>query len=1825
RVYYSTAFSTLRGWTRRTIETISTIDIVGDGMDELFASGPKGLCLYMPTFNNDGFELANVFDPSIADLSIRYGLPKLASKGQGKDEHNVLLYTGEKLINVKTKIYQPKPDMVPYAESSVSKEDHTIPLLVPQPKYILWLHDHLDLTTLLQPLNPHSGTVDLSIPLIDIQNAYGVSVRKMVQYKNVPYVGCLGRGWSLSLDYITVDRKGSGFVQDHQYAILKNNNRILLKARPTRDKGYERHFTVDGYSSAQFIYYEDKQIWEVMMEDHKFVYGSWKNLSAYTTEKGCGAWPLCGKKSKTVRSLPSKWFLVHEENAAGNYANYYYDVLEGGLKYRLESIRLDNQCYVNFKYASDNKLTSFKLSTEAFEQNVSFLYDGNNLKEMKQEDKPLFKFEYENDRLLKIVYPNGMDVKLDYSVVAIDRKRLEEVIPVEKNPLIYYGPDYSVILATDDAGGTEHKAITIRTLLGGTDSTKVTKKNIRLGKPGIKNQTVFALEDLLVVVLIYEKYKEVTVLQHTSGNWVVQKQFDEFPLLGTIGAGKRFVVMCDFKTVQAISILESGTLDIATLQHVNHDDFLLREFVNGFVTYEEPIMKDGELTIWAKTQNDRWTKVKTVPKLHIFMEVERTTRMFEYTDELRYIFRNGVLADALTIYQNAVVMRAVTLLGQVLTINLHIVNLDFTKTLPEVSATQDVVITVADFRTYEYNMTTKDGDLFKLQYKHIGSAMKMSVKSSSGPIMNMLEDQRKKAYKEVDDSGANWNQKQQHKKEVDKSLNEELQKIYATVVEKVQFAMDLSQFGVLTNPNGIVTGNTQLTFDGETWHQKRIDERSMRLEQVDESLGGGFKLVRHGHRDTFKIYDTSRNKMVFDTETSNPNELQIVAPRYVQAQNGARPLRAYFFKTGETVTFPRNEKICRASNSVALLMVRSFGPSANYVIFRPVDSFLLKDTTVFSGQTVRLDAKETRVTSYLFDGADAHLSSEGAMFYRVRIAPGGNTTQYGWHEQKTDSITGKTTEKSFSGDGREVTAREKKDRDEQATTIDHETVIWDRSQQLKIVELGYFSVADQTISYYGFEDYEVNRYGAIKDNLSWKFNKRGIYLEGENHYLKLLHGQPMKGSFRPKNPLNVFIVSCWVRVGEDQSVRDTIDILKVDVVNEVTRERHSFAQAKIQHAIQNWYYIETIVDTMKYPQQSKLVIDITFEVTALHKTVCIDHVRFSPLDFNFRASIYTPVMGELRAMHFNNGLLKQSLYSPRCKRSILLSENGYVVDLALQSRAVFSEAIGARQSLVEMKPRKGVYDHFEESEWKTAKPLEWIFRYGTLTHKSISGKQGEILRPIQGPFNSVAIRFMYHLKSIGGTLSFKWNTHQIELICSATNQNCHRPSNIGEVLIFITPLRVSVWVEGSLISEQVVSTGQEISAIDKGELRLLPSGHLTFSEFFTLYDPWVKVTYHNRMGRPVQLIEYDSPRTVRIREILYDAIERPRIQTKWTKLMCVRDTFFGFHEEFVTGIARTTKRMTGQVSAFNPSCKGYPYSQTVYANDPTENKELQGLPGIDYTVQGKYKRRYSTKPEMALLRILFPEADGFRQKIVERPGSAIRATVEDLRGNKVAKYWKVGNYEDRLTTYTYDSNNHLIEELSPQYHVLAKTKYSRVPFPGKVYTAEEMKLKSLWKFAHTYDGDKLMTKRTPDGGSYEYIYNQHGILRFSLHYDRANKLDRVIHFSYAANKKLTREALVDLTRDKCINIVDSTSLPESNDLIESTYGEFDVNPMVRYRSQQSTRLIGANQMVESLIYDENEKVIKKIFVVPTINTTYSIDYEYENKMLHSISYPVDSA
>uniref|UniRef100_A0A182NAT5 Tox-SGS domain-containing protein n=1 Tax=Anopheles dirus TaxID=7168 RepID=A0A182NAT5_9DIPT len=1814
KMYYSTAFSKLRGWNRRTVETITIMDVNEDAYDELLYTGPTGLTVQQAYTTSDGLDLISIAAvETTAYQTVRYSLLKHAQNLTRAKTLELFFHTSDGIVTVvseydivtKTKPSGPtKPTAPPTAQDPIN-----IPEVVPHHYHAGWLHDQLDLGSLLQPFNPHNGAVEMMLPIVDTRTPFGIPIRKIIQYKNVDYSDVLGRGWSFPLDYIMLDRQTSNFARDHVYSLVKENQRIILLrqsvSQQTPSQSNAIPFEIDGYSDVKFLFYETENYWKVTIDKRVLTYIAHKQFG---TMNSCPTWPLCGTLSTNTKTYTTRWYLNAEEDiTTGVRANYSYNLVQNGSDLRLESIVLSDDTSVTLSYSED-RITELAVLMHQCTQYIAFHYsaDKQRLQSITQSKRKLFDFEYDQQhRMSRIIYPNGAEWTPKYAEIDINPSSLMKTIPIDKEASIYYGPDYIVIVDADIDDGK--LVLRIRDPLGGTSTTKSNATKTIYPLSDIKRYFVHALQNLIVVVIIYDSYKDIAILQFAGDSWQQQKYYDGFPMDGIITAGNTFVVVYDQKTLSLLTIANDQQLHERELRGELHANFIVKAFPHGYVTYE-----NGKLEIYLLEENNQWVDIK-VPRqsANYFNELDNFINSFAISRELAQSIRRGLLADMLGVYRQVIVVKAPVLYKGIVTIHVRFFTMDLHHK-PSICDYYTNMVPYENMNTFTYTVTTDEKDKFTMAYRIRDGKYHLYVKKSAGPHVAALNQYLAQAKKER--GALRWPRPDAEKKYklAQRTYKQQFMRIYQSVCDAVIFALDLSLLGLLTNQEGVLTGNHQITYNGKAWARNPLSDDVIRLRKVNRSLTADYRLLKAHAKDTFKIVSAANGATVFDTNTTKPEELHLIAPHYAQAQPKDHPLRVYFFDSKRTVSFPIAEKLNRASNQLAIVTTLHENDTTRSLLFRCTTYFLNPKLTVLGGQTLESIDESDHTTAYLYDAQDLQLTVDGAIFQKMKIAPGADTARFGWYEQSHDLQTGDTVRKAYASDGREVVDEKLREQEEKRRQSEQqepslrqsnlERMILDASERLPIVDLGPYRLADEMVSYYGFEQYEKNHYG--KDN-RWIFNTTFIRMQLNNRYLSLEQPGTLTGTFTPTEPHQTFVVSCWWRSQNATQLGDTIDTLTVEVrlVNGGERKMTS-KPAEVKQRIGDWSYIETVIDTTHFPAETKLTFSVLVSPTSKHPAIDIDHMRFAPLSLPFEANIYEPARGEVGAVLGASGLIKHYFRNGKGKKTVTISEQGTVQEFTMESRVMYARESQQRPCVVEMTPRKS----------------GWFAKYGLADNFD---PLANLTKTYDDSWSTLGLRFRYSLSQDAQDLRFFWCNKEFSLPCIlSSTASCPKLPKHGEILIFISSARVSVWLDGVLTQEVLLN--DETRDAER-EFRLQFTGATSIREFIEMYDSTVKVTYHNLAGQPTQVLMYDEPHTLRVREILYDEIERPILQTKWTKVHDDnKNHYFAFIEDFVQDLDNTTLLLTGKAADLHPGCAGYPYTHTVYGNDPTENKQLQGLPGKDYTINGKYKRTYSTRPSSIMLSHLFPQNEGFHHKTVHLPGGAIRVTIEDSAGKKVARFGKVGNYEHRLSTWRYGKNNKLQQELPPMYHHNAHTSTSTSgSFFNETYQTKNKALQQQWEVRYDYDeANNVIRKRTPDGGIYQYLYDSHGILRFSLHKDHNETVDRAIYFTYVAGDKVSREALVHLNETECIRLTDSDKLPDSDDFIETLYGEQDDDPNMRYRSQLSVRRIGDDQMTEYLVFSQEKRLLKKAFIVNAINTSYSIDYEYENDKVRSIKYPI---
>uniref|UniRef100_A0A182QKC4 Uncharacterized protein n=1 Tax=Anopheles farauti TaxID=69004 RepID=A0A182QKC4_9DIPT len=487
---------------------------------------------------------------------------------------------------------------------------------------------------------------------------------------------------------------------------------------------------------------------------------------------------------------------------------------------------------------------------------------------------------------------------------------------------------------------------------------------------------------------------------------------------------------------------------------------------------------------------------------------------------------------------------------------------------------------------------------------------------------------------------------------------------------------------------------------------------------------------------------------------------------------------------------------------------------------------------------------------------------------------------------------------------------------------------------------------------------------------------------------------------------------------------------------------------------------------------------------------------------------------------------------------------------------------------------------------------------------------------------TVALRFRYGDVKLPGTVLVElasrvfrlaFDGEQLTLV--AISGTVKIPPE-GDLVIFCSDTHCSIWIDAQLQVEHLASPAR----FDRYEIS---SNSLRIWDVALLYDVSVKVVYLTDFGKPKQMLELKEPNTIAVQEIVFDDLNRPAVKTKWTELDCTNSsTLFSYRRDFIENEPQfwRTGRMDGTVAELNADCEGTPYSRTVYADNPLEEKTVQSFPGKAFSVEGPFAKHYDSKQRIDFLENLFPLEGGFYYESERYPDQSIYVTVYNRRKLKVAEYVRTRQGDHLLTTYEYDTKDRLVLQLPPAYHEQANTFSRTNPFFGGNFSSEHAALqraRGTW-YEYDWERDLMILKRTPDTGNTRYLYTPEGLLRFVV---RENSTS-VMYFAYSSVGRLSQRGIVQLdTGDLSKYLPNDASLPDSSNFLLLEHGNNDVAPFHRHRVENVSKISNDHILSDLLLFDHQGQLITSALYSST-NASLSIGYRYRKNRIHEIHYPV---
>ncbi|KAL9703833.1 hypothetical protein quinque_007351 [Culex quinquefasciatus] len=917
----------------------------------------------------------------------------------------------------------------------------------------------------------------------------------------------------------------------------------------------------------------------------------------------------------------------------------------------------------------------------------------------------------------------------------------------------------------------------------------------------------------------------------------------------------------------------------------------------------------------------------------------------------------------------------------------------------------------------------------------------------------------------------------------------------------------------------------------------------------------------------------------------------------------------------EKVSFPK-EMVHRSSSHSTFVATKLADNSTFLRPFRSISKSNAIQVEVVSKESLK-SANGEQSISYAYQ--DPVLSDTQVMFRTTLVIPGSNKRAFGFYQESVDFISNQQVVQVMDSKGdlfdpeyvkrmNEVQEEQRKQRDE--PEADSKQMILDKSGTLPLLNTKPYVGDDRAmISFFSFEDYESGE--------GWTYDNKGVIRDGFSatgrNYLKLSKGQNIAKTFSKLRFEDHFVLSTWIRTTKPLNIGEYTDMVTL----ELKTPPKSTVQGVIKQQINDWIYVEANTSSIDRPSTSNAKIDLTAKIAATEADLHVDHVRFTPLNFNFEARVYDSRTSQRTATIHSNGRVSRFVHDDYGRRIAEVDELG-----GIKYFATYSVEEGSNSRL-QMRPKVGFIESFSPytagGRWRTAKEQKVepgkIRLNGEL--KYIGELAGDIL----------CVRMMYDLLKSGSfTVRIAGKTVNISTAEIKLNDKKYpTPPKQAELIILATSSLTTVWIEG------IIKLEEQSSGLKSSEFSITSPSEVEIRDLIVLESPQVFVSYLNHDSKPIQDIMLEDGSNILIRQLIYDEIGRKVAETVWTRipiteLASKKSGFLTYQKDFVTNddLSKASSflksgdgKMTGSVHDHNQLYAGYPYSQIVYHPNPLEIRHKVAQPGELYSIKkGSFLHTFDITSSVPFINSNYPSAEGYRCEEERKPNGMTQVTVYNRRNKKIAEYISVRDYKNALTTYLYDDFGNQIQKLPPKFYETSKT--------GKM-SPEKVKQDTAWATNSEYnkEGKLLMKRSTPDGGLVEFIYDDYNQLRYQLHYNETKQVDKIVYFRYNLHGQVYETGKLNATAglaDKLRKDVNA-DLPDRSHVLYFDYGETDSDPAMRGRTQRVIKQNGDLQFKHVLFYDEDGNVLRKSFMSQNANETLSLDYLWKNDQITGIRYP----
>lgn len=1788
-------FSTEKGWTDAHWNAVLVVK--DNGKAFLIFTGPNGIAAYTVSENCSTEESLESSIP----LDMKHGavlgatlkrnqLTLLVNNGSVIDSVVVAIEkVPARLTPKEQEIKPPNYASMVSLDRSIQQRVHQQPIT----KRSLWLGETLDTSSIATGVDRTTGRLSFQLPIIDLRAKFGVPIRHSFYYDQPEVdpeaVGVLGAGvWTRSVDFIYVDRKDGVFDEDFEYFLVSDKTKVRLEWVRSGDRR-----ELFAFNGTEVVYHKDREEagrWEIKLKDVTCTYGEDERAVRWTL--GWPNWNGKGSDRDSVLRRPLEWYLSKTSmNKGGSEVRYSYasdmvvvkelvsytkaivlkqiedtseDIkVEFKLRKGVSGVKSEKD-YLSTNFEESFQLLGFNVETAEYVQNITVKYNQDQtLEKIVENGKAILKFEYENQKITNIVLPSGETHAYSYKEISIKSKQVEKRF--SDGSFVYSGPTYTLV-----ANINHNKTINIQLL--DINASEDLAKKVQVNPINLKEniQSLNVLTQLQYFVVIARSDSKTAVVPHVKHkeSWKQLREQSYHKLVDFVAYDGYWMLVYmgkDQKFKLSLFELNSSLRDFNRVeQDLKAKDHLGVTFISRGTVY---FSDSGIFMHRFSTKENKFVEIQL--KSGDF--VAKTISLIEKFNILSYPRETQ---ESLTKYKNdlleSLIRGGIAMVNNFLTVRELSLNNGKFETILHTFVLQDVYTLVED--------------QFK-EHKLIGLDLNSWALNLTVNLQGYDNTEHHYGFKFI-------NNKTKWQLSIDKhdAYITDKKEYNPYVLGYLKLPLDFEQFQLFRAGNEVVYGLKKISFNGKQTQLKDVDKSDITLEKINLQISKGVQLTKDSKNANIKLKD---KKNTSNLDITRLDHVLFKLPYYLAYKKDDNykllKLRNAGLELGNALDI---EGSVLKQSTGRLLITRKVGNSKNETVIVPLRA--LDQHNHFKTSVIVAEQQGPSKNKYEFDASSAVILGSSVAFKVVKMYPG---VDYGYFEQTTHFADQSRVVRVFDAENKIVVENykgEQEKRDE-IPRLNECCALFDKFGINPVVDFYPYKLDSQQVDFIGFEKYEN-----LKRN-HWNIDEskviRGDFAGTGSSYYKLKSLEKLEGSYVVPNLNQPFVVSSWIRVDKGLTVGLKSDILTVTVNRRSTK-------GVIKDQINDWFYVEILLN-QEATRPGSQSLKITFS-SKNFEFLDIDHVRFSPLDFNFEATIYDETNAKPVGFLRNNGRAAQILYDDLGRKIGEIDENGNVVKLLTYSKLLGMDKLKV-QSVVQIYPSMGFLEGMSpytlRQIWEFGNGLN--FSSNRVTFNNPSKMK---LKKLLKDFTSAGIRFMFQ------------NDHKsLKITFGVGDAPVVIQENQGEAVILRYSKFCSVWINGNLIKDHKLQwTGSK-------QLIIEGSNGVELRDLIVMEDFDLLVEYSDTKGHPLQQISIEDSNNLLIRGFSYDSLGRKTVESVWTRvgIDSSGNQVLNYRSDFIQELNGVVSGslVTNSASEYQQ----YPFSETQYLKCPLEIRTKVGFPGKDYNINSKKAISFSKSSHCNFVQLLFPPANGFRYEEKRLSNGAINTIVMDNRDLKVAEYVAVPRYDHILTTYGYDEAGNLEEILPPNFHQHARTLQATEDL--QTFLRKHDSARSKWRVLKKYNADlQVISKETPDAGKYNFLYNERKQLRFLVHYDVKSTVDRVFYYKYTTSGEVFEFGVLDTYKSaqELRQNLNKDDYPiTSQNYIQFDYGETEPRSYLRGRKQTTLKVDPNGRTTETVFYGGDGEVLGRSYMHPTeTNQTLDVVFGYERGNVKEVGYPV---